>query len=225
VSESEQTVEEMAAISMSGWGLAYGRFAAVIREEGLQRGVEVGVAFGGHSESILEIETVEMLWAIDPFLHQGDYDDPINVEQERFDRIHAFTSERLARFGARAMLLRMSSEEAVAVVPDDIDFVYVDAIHTLDAVWDDLWRWAPKIRPGGILGGHDYGHPDFPGVKQAIDTFSSRTGWPVHELGETVWWMPRGAELPRSPGERPRLAAERTTRIRPRDVVRRVLRR
>jgi hypothetical protein len=201
---SGEEVAHLAAAAEEGaWGLAYGRFASVVKQRELKRGVEVGVAYGGHAASVLRDTNVEHLWLVDPYRHQAKYDDPINVNQQQFDRIYEFTLSRLAHFGQRVTLLRNTSEEAASLVPDGIDFVYIDAIHTCAAVWGDLWRWGRKVRAGGILGGHDYGHSDFPGVKTAVDVFSKRVGWPVHELGETVWWMPRGPLMPRFRGPHP----------------------
>ena len=34
--------------------------------------------------------------------------------------------------------------------------MFIDARHSYDAVLEDLNAWWPKIRPGGILAGHDY---------------------------------------------------------------------
>ena len=50
-----------------------------------------------------------------------------------------------------------------------LDFVYLDGDHSEAAVAGDIRLWRPLVKPGGILAGHDYGHPDFPGVKQAVD--------------------------------------------------------
>lgn len=50
-----------------------------------------------------------------------------------------------------------------------LDFVFIDANHTFEAVRDDLQAWFPKVKYGGILAGHDYYND--PGVKQAVDNF------------------------------------------------------
>lgn len=49
------------------------------------------------------------------------------------------------------------------------DFIFIDAMHTYEEVRLDLLRWRAHVNPGGILAMHDYGHHDFPGVKQAAD--------------------------------------------------------
>ena len=51
-----------------------------------------------------------------------------------------------------------------------VDFVYVDADHTWEAVQTDIEEWLPKIRPGGILAGHDYLEAEkWPGVREAVE--------------------------------------------------------
>ena len=53
--------------------------------------------------------------------------------------------------------IRKSSVEAAKDFPDrSLDAVYIDAAHDEDSVREDIKTWRPKIRPGGILSGHDY---------------------------------------------------------------------
>lgn len=80
-----------------------------------------------------------------------------------------------------------TSEQAAAVIPSDYDMVFLDAMHTYEDVKADLERWWPRIRPGGILVCHDYGHDHFPGVKQAVD---ERFGPQTNTVG-TLMWMPK----------------------------------
>ena len=58
-----------------------------------------------------------------------------------------------------------------------VDFVYIDADHSEASVTADLEAWAPLVRPGGILAGHDYCEAHRNGVIQAVDKFASKTGW------------------------------------------------
>jgi predicted O-methyltransferase YrrM len=54
-------------------------------------------------------------------------------------------------------------------IPNDFDVVFIDGCHQYNEVRDDIHRWWQKIRPGGLLVNHDYHHPDWPGVTQALD--------------------------------------------------------
>ncbi len=63
--------------------------------------------------------------------------------------------------------MEMNSLEAASRFPDEsIDFVFIDANHDYEAVVADIRAWAPKLRAGGVLAGHDIG---WSGVRRAID--------------------------------------------------------
>lgn len=47
-------------------------------------------------------------------------------------------------------------QEYDPVWPDQVDMVFLDAAHTNPDDWNCIEYWLPKIRPGGILCGHDY---------------------------------------------------------------------
>lgn len=183
-----ENIKKRASEADTSWGSAYGLFGKVLEKKGLKRGVEIGVAFGGHAESILRISTIDKLYGIDPYLNMKDYNDPMNLSQEEFDQLYRFTLDRLAPFGDRYQHIRKKSKDSVINVPE-LDFVYINSDHSYKGVWEDLCEWYPKIRIGGVIGGHDYNHPNFPGVKQAIDEFFGRFSWEVHTEGEGVWWV------------------------------------
>lgn len=55
--------------------------------------------------------------------------------------------------------VRMTSLEAAECYDDkSLDFVFIDAQHDYESVKSDILAWRPKVRIGGILSGHDYGH-------------------------------------------------------------------
>ena len=63
--------------------------------------------------------------------------------------------------------IRMTSLEASTLYPDgSLDFVFIDASHEYEDVLDDIKAWMPKVKPTGILAGHDYHQKD---VKKAVD--------------------------------------------------------
>jgi hypothetical protein len=68
-------------------------------------------------------------------------------------------------------MLSMISWNAAAKFSDDsVDFCYVDAGHSYEAVTNDLTAWWPKLRPGSMFGGDDY-TKGYPGVQQAVWDF------------------------------------------------------
>jgi len=50
-----------------------------------------------------------------------------------------------------------TSVEAAKYFPDNsLSAVFIDADHSYDAVMSDLETWYPKVKPGGMLAGHDF---------------------------------------------------------------------
>jgi len=62
-----------------------------------------------------------------------------------------------------------SAAAAQLFVDGEVDFCFIDADHTPEGVARDIEAWWPKIRVGGILGGHDY---TWPGLKRVVDAFA-----------------------------------------------------
>jgi hypothetical protein len=170
------------------WRESYPHFITVINRFDLKVGAEVGVAFGGHAEAILEQTRVARLVGVDPYLHSPDYDDMLNLPQPDFDCMFWYTIGRLSRFGDRYMHVRSPSIEAVNCISGTADFVYIDANHSYEAVKQDILLWLPKIRPGGIVGGHDFA-PEFPGVRQAVQELCSQNDLEIHLEPASVWWV------------------------------------
>lgn len=148
---------------------------------------EIGVAKGEFSELLYQILQPAELHLIDPWLHQArdDYAADINnVGDEENEQRYQLVRRKFAPF-ANVHIHRDFSYAAVTRFPDQyFDFIYVDAMHTHDAVLQDLLLYAPKLKPHGLLGGHDF--CDQPvarnvmgecGVVSAVAAFTARAGF------------------------------------------------
>ena len=72
------------------------------------------------------------------------------------------------------MLSMMSWLAANGFDDESVDFCYVDAGHSYEAVSNDLTAWWPKMRPGSMFAGDDY-TKGYPGVQKAVwDFFGPR---------------------------------------------------
>jgi predicted O-methyltransferase YrrM len=113
-----------------------------------KRGVEVGVYEGRFSKLMLERCDLDMLSSIDPWLNaDGDFDDVVYEK--------AVT--RLAPYEDHSKLIIDRSPEAAHAFEDkSLDFVFIDGEHSYEATKADMEAWLPKVKPGGILAGHDY---------------------------------------------------------------------
>lgn len=61
----------------------------------------------------------------------------------------------------------ISWEVADQFEDESVDFVFIDADHVYQSVRNDVLAWLPKVKPGGIIAGHDYNPPHE--VKRAVD--------------------------------------------------------
>jgi hypothetical protein len=62
--------------------------------------------------------------------------------------------------------IRLTSTQASHLYENEsLDFVFIDADHSLEGISADLKCWHPKVKHGGILAGHDF---DYPEIKEAL---------------------------------------------------------
>lgn len=143
-------------------------------------GVEVGVREGLFSEHLLQHWRGRLLYSVDPWreFSQTEYQDSSNVAQDKQDEICRGAIKRLMPYSDRSVIWRLTSKQAAGLVEDgNLDFCYLDADHSYPAVREDIQLWHPKVKPGGILGGHDfiadgtYSFGTF-GVQSAVNEFA-----------------------------------------------------
>lgn len=171
-------------------------FCNVINKFNLKTGVELGVWFGNHSQKILENTKVEKLYGVDPYLHDDDHKYELSLSQPHLDKILEMVSEKLKPFKNRFQLIKQHSHKAVDSVPNKVDFVFIDADHSYEFVKRDIQTWFHKVNKGGIIGGHDYGHKSFKGVKHVVDEFFNSpndddnfSGYKINVEKYGVWWV------------------------------------
>ena len=82
-----------------------------------------------------------------------------NYADDRLNEAHRNETERRTAFaGPRARTVQSLSIDAARMYAEGhFDWVYLDALHTRDAVLGDLQAWWTALRPGGLLTGDDYG--------------------------------------------------------------------
>jgi hypothetical protein len=154
----------------------------------VKRYAEIGVFEGITARNILSKHPdIEEYWGIDPYVPYETNGGPRINEQLRSDddwnELYIKVCMKMSRYPNFTML-RMTSENASKYFEDGyFDRVYIDGNHIYESVKTDIECWLPKIRKGGLMGGHDYGVPEFPGIKQAVDELLKEPT----VLSKTVW--------------------------------------
>lgn len=152
---------------------------------GWQRGAEIGVLKG---------KTLNLVLSACPGLHMIAVDAWTYREmsgadgEETYRKFNMADAERMVREVAarhrRVTILKGESVDMAPMVQDGgLDFVFIDAGHTTEAVTADILAWMHKVRPGGLVMGHDWW---FPSVRAALN--AELPGWQRHE--ESVWSWP-----------------------------------
>jgi hypothetical protein len=81
--------------------------------------------------------------------------------------------------------IKLASVEAAATYPDaSLDAVFIDADHSTEAVLADCQAWWPKVKPGGILAGHDR---NWASVQKAVHGFGKFAGVRVRPTSKSCW--------------------------------------
>lgn len=164
----------------------------LLSEHGSRSVAEVGVWRGKLSSRILhECPQVNRLTLVDSWSPVYT-NDPIHgwmvfgpgTDNAEMDDAYQCVVAKMAPYGPKVKVLRMPSVEGAKHVPDgSLDAVLIDALHTYHACLEDILAWRPKLRPGGIMIGDDYGEW-FPGVQIAVEEVF---GEKHRVLGQT-WW-------------------------------------
>lgn len=153
--------------------------------------VEIGVYQGTLSRFLLDsVGTVQLL-GVDPYMIQKNASTWRESNQEveaRYREARAVYDE----YRDRSELKVMTSAEASRLVADhSFDLVFIDGDHTYEGALEDIDLWLPKVKPGGILAGHDFFLP-FEGVIRAVYERAPPDGI-VHTCGGTIdvmwWWV------------------------------------
>ncbi len=135
-------------------------------------GVELGVWRGDFSIPFRERWLGQKLYLVDPWMKLDDYEDVRNKEFD--DTAFDYVLEHTQRFGSTVEMIQSTSEEAAIFLPNNLDFVYVDANHSYEHTLQDLNLWWPKMKKGGVLAGHDIFNEAHPGVHQAVFEFADK---------------------------------------------------
>jgi predicted O-methyltransferase YrrM len=140
--------------------------------------VEVGGAKGLMARSVLHLYPLEVLYEIEINPKEVEH---LQKQSEIFPTTKIYT---------------MSSKEASALIPNELDLVYIDADHSYESCKEDILLWSPKVKIGGIICGHDYTLEN-PGVIKAVDelfnkqyvNFEKEKGIYGPQLNRVIWWV------------------------------------
>jgi methyltransferase family protein len=182
------------------------------REKLLGEGAEIGVAHGAFARSVLLDWSGKRYWMIDPWTSQ----DPAVYKEKQEE---AWKYERwyeecidIQLKDPRVLCLRGYSSRIVSQFEDNqLDWVYIDGNHDFEHVSEDIRLWYPKVRPGGLVSGHDCYNSTEGGhycqVKDAVFKASLDMGWASYVVTDcSSWWHRKPSRFVPNAEEEARMA-------------------
>eukprot|EP00563_Minutocellus_polymorphus_P000108 CAMPEP_0181039512 /NCGR_PEP_ID=MMETSP1070-20121207/10520_1 /TAXON_ID=265543 /ORGANISM="Minutocellus polymorphus, Strain NH13" /LENGTH=244 /DNA_ID=CAMNT_0023117391 /DNA_START=270 /DNA_END=1004 /DNA_ORIENTATION=- len=150
----------------------------------LKSGIEVGVQRGVLAKKTLSVwKSCEEYKLVDLWGKEDGYIEPNVRSQSIHDSYLRETRGRMKPWVENSVVefLIMRSTDAAKTLSDDhFDYIYLDARHDFCAVKEDIEHYYPKLRPGGILGGHDYTDSQY-----ALDKLGEKEDWSKCEDGSS----------------------------------------
>lgn len=147
------------------------------REHDWRVGAELGVFDGRTTRHLLQhVPRLRMIavdeWRPIPGPAQDRFAGKAAYSPEVMRRAELLALEVQRQYPDRMRIIRNDTYYAASFVKDEeLDFVFIDADHSTDAVMLDVNTWARKVKPRGAILGHDY---DWPSVRRALERLGLR---------------------------------------------------
>lgn len=153
---------------------------------------EIGVMSGGFARTILNKWNGQTYYMVDFWGKQDATVYKERTEDVDYERCYNECLDMSTK-DSRIKILRNYSVESAKLIPDEsLDCVFIDANHAYEPVMEDLKAWWPKVKPGGVFSGHDYGNdtnwPHWCEVKRAVDTWMSENKQTFVYTRCDSWW-------------------------------------
>lgn len=144
----------------------------LVKDNGFTLGAEVGVHEGvTHFHLLDTCPSLTMIGADVYIRNQSKYWPKVKT--------------KLDTYGIRSRFYKeLSIQAAKNVGTGELDFVFIDADHRYKNVITDIKAWAPKVRKGGYVCGHDINLGD---VKRAVIEYF---GEDTYHIGpDDIWYV------------------------------------
>ena len=128
--------------------------AKLFCELGYRIGAEIGTGTGTNALTLKRNNPDCELYCIDSWaVYDGIHD---LTDAQKLKEWQANARHRLKPYEDIHIINKLSMDAVKDFDDNSLDFVYIDANHEWPYVTQDLFYWSKKVRPGGIVSGHDY---------------------------------------------------------------------
>lgn len=143
-------------------------------------GAEIGVHKGETTNLIMKALPGLKLYCIDPWQDIPEQRKPWEAYYAQWLKVKELYKDRI---------IEQKTFSLQAQVDEPLDFVFIDADHSSLAVENDIRFWSKKVKPGGVVIGHDIGfkgtYYDGNSVKRGVEAVYKKD---YHLAPGFVWW-------------------------------------
>lgn len=156
--------------------------AKYFAENGYKVGAEIGVLGGAYSALLCEVNPGLKLFCIDSWGYGEHKKRPYHLRKYEEAKI------RLEPYNT-TIIYKLSMDAIKDFSDNSLDFVYIDANHEPQFVMEDIREWTKKVRPGGVVSGHDYAER----LAKVVDDYVRNNHYDLHTTKDKIenisWWF------------------------------------
>lgn len=147
--------------------------------------VEIGTQRGSNARSICNNLNVKKIYCVDPYAKYSEFRQGKEYTFD-FRPMLKIARSRLKKYPVEFII--KESSKAVKDIPDNIDFIYIDGNHDYSYCLNDIDMYYEKLRPGGVLAGHDF-CGNFREVIEAVFDFIQLHPYLKLYTKASDWWF------------------------------------
>ena len=144
--------------------------------------IEIGTGTAQTLEMVLAYSpNLKLVYTIDPYIHNELSQFEAHAPVEKQEEWKEIAKLRIDKYPDRVIKIIDTSDNAVTQTPNEVDMVWIDGDHTAEQIVKDIINYYPKVRIGGIFGGHDYQH--------VIRLFREMIDGIIYLGDDWTWWI------------------------------------
>lgn len=164
----------------------------LVKERNWTRGAELGVLRGSTLFYLLDRCPDLTMIGVDSWINKGwvPHNNPqLENDNKQMPKYAEQVKRKAEKYGNRCIILHGDTiDMSEKVMANTLDFVFIDADHSTAHCLADIMFWAPKIKRGGMMLGHDI---NWPSVERAV----RRVFGHYVRLDDNVWAVKKCSTL------------------------------
>lgn len=144
--------------------------------------VEFGCLHGRSSRALADnMPQNGKLFCVDPWA--GDYYDDRDGKVSINTRVYPYFLQNMQDHIQEGRVIPVRKYSYQFSSPVMMEMVFIDGDHRKETVRKDIINGLNMLKENGLLCGHDYGHPSWPGVKEVVDEMFGKN----IQIEGTIW--------------------------------------